>query len=80
MTIKIADKEIEITLDEVRQWPAVVSAWPRAGRAVGLTRSHTYALIARGEFPCRVIQAGNRYLVPTADLIALLEHRPAEAS
>lgn len=43
-----------------------------SSRLVGISPSHGYNLIARGEFPCRVIRAGGRYRVVTASLVALL--------
>lgn len=39
-----------------------------AGRAFGFHRDHAYDLAKRGEFPCPVIRAGRRYVVPTAGL------------
>ncbi|MCA4997749.1 DNA-binding protein [Tsukamurella tyrosinosolvens] len=43
-----------------------------AARALGLSVSGAYALAQRGEFPCRVIRAGSRYIVPTVGLRAVL--------
>ena len=34
--------------------------------------STAYALAQKGEFPVRVVRIGSRYVVPTADLRALL--------
>jgi predicted DNA-binding transcriptional regulator AlpA len=59
------------TLDEVRQWPATVGI-PSASAALGISRSHGYELAARDEFPARLIRAGGRVVVITADLIKLL--------
>jgi predicted DNA-binding transcriptional regulator AlpA len=61
------------TLDEIRAWPAAIDV-PTAGHALGLSRSHAYALVTRGEFPARVIRAGGRYRVVTASLLTLLSH------
>lgn len=61
-----------ITLDEIRSWPVTVDV-PTAGRAIGISRSYSYALAERGEFPCRVLRVGSRYRVPTAGIVALLE-------
>jgi len=47
-----------------------------AGRILGCGRSLAYDLVRRGEFPCRVIRLGNRYLVPTADLLTTLGIEP----
>lgn len=60
------------TLPEVRNWPATVSV-RRASAALGWSPSWSYELLARNEFPCRVIKIGSRARVVTASLIALLE-------
>lgn len=52
----------------------------RQAGQIGISRSYSYVLAERGEFPCRVIRAGNRYLVPTAGLLALLGDESAAAS
>jgi len=43
-----------------------------AARALGISKSSAYELAKRDEFPVRVIKIGARYVVPTADLRALL--------
>jgi hypothetical protein len=43
-----------------------------AARALGCGRSLAYELARQGQFPCRVLRVGNRYLVPTAELLRLL--------
>lgn len=43
-----------------------------AARALGVSKSTAYALAQKGEFPTRVVKIGSRYVVPTADLRALL--------
>lgn len=43
-----------------------------AARALGISKSSAYALASRDEFPTRVIKVGGRYIVPTAELRALL--------
>jgi predicted DNA-binding transcriptional regulator AlpA len=63
------------TLPEVRQWPANVSV-PMAAAAFGISRSHAYDLVARGEFPAKMIQLGNRYRVITASIIRALSDDP----
>lgn len=45
---------------------------PTACRALGISKSSGYNLANRGEFPCRVIRIGGRYVVPTAGLKELL--------
>jgi hypothetical protein len=55
---------------------------PTAARLLGCGRTLAYELARRDEFPCRLIRVGNRYLVPTADLLRTLglstesPHRP----
>jgi hypothetical protein len=61
-----------VALAQVRGWPAVVDV-VTAGRALGLGRTASYALARQGAFPCPVIRAGNRLLVPTAGLLAVLD-------
>lgn len=60
------------TLDEVREWPATVDVG-RGCRALGISRSWGYQLVAQGEFPCKTITIGRRSRVVTASLLALLE-------
>ena len=60
------------TLDEIRSWPVTVEVG-RACRAIGISSSWGYQLIASNEFPCRVIKVGHRSRVVTASLLALLE-------
>jgi hypothetical protein len=59
------------TLVEIRAWPATVGV-PVAATAYGFSRSHAYDLVARGEFPARVIKVARRYVVVTADIIRQL--------
>jgi hypothetical protein len=67
------------TLDEIRRWPAGVSI-PRACLAFGFSRSHGFELAQRGEFPARLIKAGGRWVVVTADLIRQLSAGSATAN
>lgn len=60
------------TLAEIRSWAATVDV-ARAASAVGISKSHLYDLIKRGNAPFRVVAFGNRYRVITASLIAYLE-------
>lgn len=61
------------TLSEIRTWPATVDV-PAAARALGISRSHAYTLVERGQFPATVLFVGQRLRVITASLIAILEH------
>ncbi|MEU5633538.1 helix-turn-helix transcriptional regulator [Streptomyces rishiriensis] len=60
------------TLDEIRGWPATVGV-PEAARAIGVSKSHLYELIKRGEAPIRVLSFGTRHRVVTASIVHLLE-------
>jgi hypothetical protein len=60
-----------LSVADVQHLPAVVDV-VTAGRALGLGRTKTYQLARTGQFPCRVIRIGKTYLVPTAELLALL--------
>lgn len=60
------------TLTEIRtHWPATVDV-PCAGAAFGLSRSHSYELVAKGSFPAEVIKIGTRYRVLTQSIIETL--------
>ncbi|MFJ9376840.1 helix-turn-helix transcriptional regulator [Streptomyces sp. NPDC101455] len=60
------------TLDEIRGWPAAVGV-PEAAKAIGISKSHMYDLIKRGEAPVTVLSFGARHRVVTASLVRLLE-------
>jgi hypothetical protein len=60
------------TLAEVRSWPATVDV-PKAATAIGISKSHLYDLVRRGEAPVRVLSFGARHRVVTASLVQLLE-------
>ncbi len=64
------------TLTEIQGWPATVDV-PTAGAVFGLSRSHSYDLVSRGEFPVRVIKVGRRYRVLTASIIGVLSSQAA---
>jgi hypothetical protein len=50
-----------------------------AARLLGCGRTLAYELARRGEFPCRVLRLGRRYVVPSADLLRLLGIPPTGA-
>lgn len=60
------------TLAEIRNWPATVGV-PQAATALGVSKSHLYELVRRGEAPVRVLNFGSRHRVVTASLVRLLE-------
>jgi excisionase family DNA binding protein len=43
-----------------------------AADILGIGRTLAYQLAKTGEFPCRIIKAGRRYRVPTAELRRVL--------
>ena len=45
---------------------------PAACVDLGISTSLGYELIARGEFPCKIIRAGRRIIVPRAELDRVL--------
>jgi hypothetical protein len=53
--------------DELLGLPATVDL-ETAARALGFGRTLAYELAARGDFPCRVLRIGRKYVVPTAEL------------
>lgn len=64
------------TLPEIkRQWPPTVDV-AVAARAFGVSRSHAYELVNRGEFPAKVIKVGSRYRVVTESIIRALSAEP----
>ena len=56
------------TLTEIRHWPATVSV-RMAAAAFGISTSHAYELITRGQFPARVIRLGSRRRVVVTESI-----------
>ncbi len=54
-----------------RDRPATITL-PEASRRIGISVSLGYELAAADRFPCRVIKAGRRIVVPTAELDRLL--------
>jgi predicted DNA-binding transcriptional regulator AlpA len=69
---EITDEVRVPTLPEIkRQWPPTVDV-PAAARAFGVSRSHAYELVNRGEFPAKVIKVGSRYRVVTESIIRVL--------
>jgi predicted DNA-binding transcriptional regulator AlpA len=46
---------------------------PVAFKILGISRNTGYSLIQRGEFPCQVIKAGRRLLIPKIAIERLLQ-------
>jgi predicted DNA-binding transcriptional regulator AlpA len=59
-------------LAEIRGWPAAVTV-ERAGRAFGLSKSFSYELLARNEFPAKALKCGGAWRILTASIIEALE-------
>jgi predicted DNA-binding transcriptional regulator AlpA len=53
---------------------------PQAARKLGISRGLAYELAAKDRFPVRVIRAGSRILVPTAEVDRALGVSPPLAS
>ncbi len=62
---------IGISQADVTSLPVTVDI-VTAARALGCGRSLAYRLVAEGDFPCRVLRLGRRYVVVTVDLLAVL--------
>jgi excisionase family DNA binding protein len=60
-----------LTRAELLALPVTVDV-ATAARALGLGRSTGYELVRRGKFPCRVLQVGSSYRVPTEELLRIL--------
>jgi len=57
-----------LSREELLALPPVVNV-ETAAKALGCGRTLAYDLVRRGEFPCRVLRLGARWVVPTADLL-----------
>ena len=57
--------------EELMSLPASIDL-VTAGRALGIGRTLAHDLARRGEFPVRVLRLGNRYRVPTAEVLRAL--------
>jgi hypothetical protein len=61
----------ELTVRDLLDLPAVTDV-ETASRALGISRSHGYALARADQFPCRVVRAGRVFRVITSDLRRVL--------
>lgn len=61
------------TLQDLQSAGPTIPLWPTAGEALGVSKSHSYALARAGKFPAKVIKVGASYRVVTADLVRLLD-------
>lgn len=61
------------TIDElVATKEPTVPLWPTAAKALGFGRSTAFAAVEKETWPTRIIKVGNRYRVPTAELLSVL--------
>lgn len=60
------------TLDMAILFESPTTDLPVAAAFIGISRATAYALVKEGNFPCRIIRAGNRIIVPTSALRELL--------
>jgi excisionase family DNA binding protein len=60
-----------MTRDDLLALPPTIGV-ATAARALGCSRGFVYGLVRRGEFPCRILRLGNKYLILTADLLRVL--------
>jgi len=66
-------------LEDLDDLPPTVDV-ETAARILGCGRTLAYQLVRRGEFPCRVLRLGRRYLIPTSELRNLLGAPDAQGS
>jgi predicted DNA-binding transcriptional regulator AlpA len=59
------------SLAEIASWGATVDV-AQGGRAFGLSKSFSYDLLARGEFPARALKVGGRWRIVTASIVKAL--------
>lgn len=67
-----------ITPPQVSRQPETLTV-PEACRLLRISKTLGYSLIARDEFPCRVIRAGRRVIVPRREVDLLLGVRDRSA-
>jgi hypothetical protein len=60
-----------MTIDEVLALPATVDV-PTAGRAFGLGRTRSYEFARTGQFPCKVLPFGAKYVVTRRGILDAL--------
>ena len=62
---------VPLTTEEVLALPAAVPI-QLAGRAFGMGRTKSYELAKAGQFPCRVLPLGPKFVVPKTEILAAL--------
>lgn len=61
-----------LTTEEILALPPAVPL-VLAGRAFGMGRTKAYELAKAGEFPCKVLPLGPKFVVPKAAILAALD-------
>ena len=61
-----------LTPEEILALPASVDLETAGFALGGLSRTTTFGMYHRGEFPCTVLKLGNQYRVPRIELLRLL--------
>jgi hypothetical protein len=51
-----------------------------AGRALGIGRTKAFELARAGQFPCKVLQVGQKYRVPRTAILAALDIEPTASA
>lgn len=59
------------SIDQLREGAPTLDV-PAACKLLGISRSHGYAAVRRGEFPAKVLKVGGSYRVITASLLVIL--------
>ena len=74
------EESVEPTAPDFPPWTAAAirklgahTDLPTAAEILGISRSHAYRLVRTGDFPVRIVRIGNRYIVPVAGLLDLLD-------
>lgn len=70
-TVHLMTKQSQMTLQELLALPVAVDL-VTASRALGIARTTGYELAQRNQYPVRLIRAGQRYTVPTIELLRVL--------
>lgn len=63
---------VPLTTEEIQALPAAVDL-VTAGLAFGMGRTKSYELARAGQFPCKVLPLGPKFIVPKAEILRALE-------
>ena len=62
-----------VSIEQIRRDAPPTLDVPAAGKLLGISRSHAYESVRRGEFPATVLRVGGCYRVVTASLLRVLD-------